>query len=124
MQEVRTSVMRQLAIFSVALALLAAHAAVSQDVRYNFDKDTDFSKFKTYKWVALKDAPNLDNLRDKQIKGTVEAELVTKGLAKTDADTADLYVESAQKNNSLPTTRTGDTVRAGTEVAGTAAEVA
>jgi hypothetical protein len=41
--------MRHHAIFSVALALLAAHAAVCQEVRYNFDKDTDFSKFKTYK---------------------------------------------------------------------------
>jgi hypothetical protein len=92
MREVWTSVMRHHAIFSVTLALLATHAAVSQDVRYNFDKDTNFSKFKTYKWVVLKEAPNLDNLRDKQIKGTVEAELATKGLAKTDADTADLYV--------------------------------
>jgi hypothetical protein len=86
------SIMRQHAIFSITLALLAAHTAVGQDVRYNFDKDADFSKFKTYKWVALKDAPNLDNLRDKQIKSTVETELSTQGLAKTDADTADLYV--------------------------------
>ncbi len=86
------SAMKQHALFSLALALLACHTAVSQDVRYNFDKDADFSKFKTYKWVVLKDATNLDNLRDKQIKSTVETELTTKGLAKTDADTADLYV--------------------------------
>ena len=52
--------MRHHAIFSVALALLAAHAAVCQEVRYNFDKDTDFSKFKTYKLVVLEEVPNLD----------------------------------------------------------------
>ena len=92
MREEWGSDMRRHAIFSIALVLLAAHAAVGQDVRYNFDKDTDFSKFKTYKWVAVKDAQNIDNLRDKQIKSTVDSELATKGLTKTDADTADLYV--------------------------------
>jgi hypothetical protein len=71
---------------------LAAAAAVGQDVRYNFDKDTDFAKFKTYKWVALKDAPAVDDLRGKQIMETVDAELKTKGLTKTDADSADLYI--------------------------------
>jgi hypothetical protein len=80
------------AIFSVVLFLLAASAALGQDVRYNFDKDTDFAKFKTYKWVALKDAPKVDDLRSKQIMDTVVAELATKGLTKTDADTADLYI--------------------------------
>jgi len=84
--------MRKIALFSMALFLLAACSAVGQDVRYNFDKDTDFAKFKTYKWVVLKDAPAVDNLRDKQIKETVDAELATKGLTKTDADAADLYI--------------------------------
>jgi hypothetical protein len=84
--------MKTNAIFSIALFLLAASTAVSQDVRYNFDKDTDFAKFKTYKWVALKDAPEVDNLRDKQIKEAVDAELAAKGLTKTDADAADLYI--------------------------------
>lgn len=92
MREVWISVMRRHAIFSVALALLAAHAAVSQDVRYNFDKDTNFSQLKTYKWVVLKDAPKLDSLRDKQIMDAVDAQLATKGLTKTDSDPADLYV--------------------------------
>ena len=72
--------------------MLAAGSAIAQDVRYNFDKDTDFSKLKTYKWVAIKDAPAVDNLRDKQIKDAVDAELAKKGLTRTDADTADLYI--------------------------------
>jgi hypothetical protein len=81
----------KIALLSLALLLPAASAA-AQDVRYNFDKDTDFSKFKTYKWVPIKDAPKVDNLRDKQIKDAVDAELAKKGLTKTDADTADLYI--------------------------------
>jgi hypothetical protein len=84
--------MKILKLFSGALLLLAASTAVGQDVRYNFDKDTDFSKFKTYKWVVLKNAPKIDSLRDKQITDTVEAQLATKGLTKTDSDTADLYI--------------------------------
>jgi len=79
-------------LFSVALLLLVASTAVGQDVRYNFDKDTDFSEFKTYKWAVLKNAPKLDSLRDKQIMDTVDAQLATKGLTKTDSDAADLYI--------------------------------
>jgi len=64
----------------------------AQDVRYNFDKDTDFSKFKTYKWTVLKNAAPLSELLDKQIKSAIDAELAKKGLAKTDSDSADLYI--------------------------------
>ena len=84
--------MKKMLLLSIAVFLLSVSAAVGQDVRYNFDKDTDFAKFKTYKWVALKDAPEVDNLRDKQIKEAVDAELTAKGLTKTDADSADLYI--------------------------------
>jgi hypothetical protein len=72
--------------------LLATGAATAQDVRYNFDKDTDFSRFKTYKWVALKDAAKVDDLRDKQIKQAVDTELAAKGLQKVDDDSANLFV--------------------------------
>jgi hypothetical protein len=64
----------------------------AQDVRYNFDKDTDFSKFKTYKWVTLKDAPKVNDILDKNIKAAIDAELATKGLTKVEQDNADLFV--------------------------------
>jgi hypothetical protein len=78
--------------FSAALVLLIARSAWCQDVRYNFDRDADFSKFKTYKWVALKDAQPVNDLLDKQIKSSIESQLATKGLTKVDGDDADLYV--------------------------------
>jgi hypothetical protein len=84
--------MKKIALFSIALFLLAASTAVAQDVRYNFDKNTDFSKFKTYKWVPMKDAQKVNDLLDKEIKDAVDAELAKKGLSKSDADTADLYI--------------------------------
>jgi Domain of unknown function (DUF4136) len=75
------------------LVLLAgASPAMAQDVRYNFDNQADFASFKTYKWVTIKGATPLSDLADKQIKAAVDAELVKKGLTKTDAETADLYI--------------------------------
>lgn len=74
------------------LALLAVGAAVAQDVRYNFDKSTDFSKFKTYKWVQIKDAAQVNSMVDQQIKQAVDAQLAAKGLSKTEGDNADLLI--------------------------------
>lgn len=65
---------------------------ITGDARYNFDSDADFSKFKTYKWVTLKDAAKINDFRDKEVKDTVDAELSRKGMTKTDAETADLYL--------------------------------
>lgn len=75
-----------------ALLQISAYSATAQDVRYNFDKDTNFTQFKTYKWVQLKDAAKLDSLRDKSIKESIDAQLAQKGLTKTDAENADLLV--------------------------------
>lgn len=84
--------MKRVVFFSMLMILLAAGSAVGQDVRYNFDKNSDFSKFKTYKWVALKDAAKVNDLIANQITAAVDAELATKGLSKVDGDNADLYI--------------------------------
>jgi hypothetical protein len=80
------------AIALTALTLLAVGAAVAQDVRYNFDKKTDFTKFKTYKWVDIKDAGKFNSMVDQQVKQSIDAQLATKGLSKTDSDNADLLI--------------------------------
>jgi len=71
---------------------LVAICGFAQDVRYNFDKNANFSAYKTYKWVQVKDSPQLDQLVDQQLKSGIDTELAKKGLTKTDADTADLFV--------------------------------
>src|SRR3974390_3478491 len=80
-------------LFSVMGLLLFAELTIAQDVRYNFDRESNFSKFKTYKWVAIKDAANTSGLLDKQIKAAVDAQLAMKGLTKVEADPADLYID-------------------------------
>jgi Domain of unknown function (DUF4136) len=71
--------------------LFLAATAMAQDIRYNYDKSADFSKYKTYKWVEMKTSDK-DQLIDNQIRATIDAELAKKGLTKTDSDNADLYV--------------------------------
>jgi len=83
--------MKRVCLLSV-VAFLLAGVAIAQDVRYNFDKNTDFSRFKTYKWVDLKNAAKVNDLVDKQIKDSIDAQLATKGLTKVNGDTADLFV--------------------------------
>jgi Domain of unknown function (DUF4136) len=84
--------MKRLLTLSALVLLVGAGAAQAQDVRYNFDKSTNFAGFKSYKWVVLKDAAKLSDLADRQVKSAVDAELAKKGLTKTDSDTADLYI--------------------------------
>ena len=80
------------ALLALSLGLVFAGTAAAQDVRYNFDKSANFAALKTYKWVAIKGATPLADLTDRQVKAAVDAVLATKGLTKSDSDTADLYI--------------------------------
>ena len=91
-QDWRFTMKRVWLFITVGLVFAAAGAAFAQDVRFNFDKETDFSRFKTYKWVALKDAKDPGDLLDKQIKSAFDAQLATKGLTKVEDDSANLYI--------------------------------
>ena len=84
--------MFKLLVLGLFVTVIHAEAAFAQDVRYNFDKSANFAQFKTYKWVVLKGAAQLSDLADRQVKAAVEAELAKKGLTKTEADSADLYI--------------------------------
>ena len=75
----------------VALLLLTAVTLTAQDVRYNFMPKTDFSKYRTYKWVKIGNA-HPDQIMDAEIKQSVDSQLAAKGMTKTDSDKADLYI--------------------------------
>lgn len=84
--------MKTLTLLVVVMLGLVAIPAAAQDVRYDFDKDKDYSKYKTYKWVAIKGAELPDDLTAKKITEAIDAELTKKGLSKTDAEDADLFL--------------------------------
>jgi Domain of unknown function (DUF4136) len=84
--------MEKFCLLAFALFSLGASAAVAQDVRYTYAEEVDFSKFKTYKWVSIKNADQPDATSAKQLTDAIDAQLAKKGLTKTDLDTADLYL--------------------------------
>jgi hypothetical protein len=80
------------AVFLATAFLLVASFASAQDVSYNFDQKADFAKFKTYKWVTIKGAEQLDELNAKMLVQAIETQLTAKGLKKAESGDADLLV--------------------------------
>jgi hypothetical protein len=74
-------------LFTVGVGCVAAQTATN-----TFDKNANFSNYKTYKWVSIKDAQQLDELTADQLVGTLDVELAKKGLTKSKSDAADLYI--------------------------------
>jgi hypothetical protein len=85
------SVIARLSMVFVA-AFVVCNLAIGQDVRTNYMPGTDFSKFHTYKWVAIEGGQHPNQIVDAQIKEAVDAQMAKKGLTKTPGDTADLVV--------------------------------
>jgi len=64
----------------------------AQKVTYESEPGTDFSKFKTYKWQRADDARYPDSTTDQILVSAIDEQLAAKGLVKTEAETADIYV--------------------------------
>lgn len=83
-------------LLQVAMAtgtmLFIVAGAWAQDTRSNYMPGTDFSKYKTYKWVNIEGGSHPNQIVDAEIKQSVDSQLSSKGLTKTDSDNADLYV--------------------------------
>ncbi len=80
--------MSRFRLFCIAWLLITASSALSQVIHYSFDDTENFSKFKTYKWVTLKNETRIDELTDQQIKAALDAAFARKGLTKIDGDSA------------------------------------
>src|ERR1700704_5024953 len=80
------------AVRLILVITLLAIGALAQDVRYNFDSGANFSKYKSFKWVQIKGTDPLNQIADGQLKSAVDEELAKKGLHRTEAETADLFV--------------------------------
>ena len=80
------------AFVTLVLPLIGAGAALAQDVNVNYVPGTDFSKYKTYKWVEIQGAERPDQIVDTQIKGAIDKVLGGKGFTKATGDTADLFI--------------------------------
>lgn len=72
--------------------MFACGTALAQTVTYNFAPGTDFSKYKTYKWVRIEGAQYPDQILDQQIQQSIDSQLAAKGFTKTGTENADLDV--------------------------------
>jgi hypothetical protein len=86
----RSRQMKTTRIMLAALAFIAV--APAQDVTTNFDQNTNFSMYKTYKWVTIPGPVEADSIVSRQLTQAVDANLAMKGFTKVDNDTADLYL--------------------------------
>jgi hypothetical protein len=77
---------------AVLAALMVTGMAFGQQVTSNYDRATDFTKFKTYKWVPITGAQHPNQITDGNITSIIDAQLATKGLTKKDDDPVDLFV--------------------------------
>jgi hypothetical protein len=79
-------------MIGLLLAVLAGGAVLAQDVTTNFMPGTDFTKYRTYRWVTIPNARYPNQIVDAQIKAAIDTQLASKGLTKTEEEKADLYV--------------------------------
>lgn len=84
--------MKTVSLFALTLLAIGVSTTLAQDVRYNFAQGETFSKYKTYKWVKIENAEQVDQLTAGQITSAIDAELAKKGLTKLTSDDADLDI--------------------------------
>jgi Domain of unknown function (DUF4136) len=60
-------------------------AATAQDIRFDYDRSTNFAAFRTYQWIDLPAGRASSQLMDQNIKRAVDAQLALKGLQRVES---------------------------------------
>jgi hypothetical protein len=86
----------------IGLALLTATASLAQQVKTDYDRDTDFSHYRTYSWEKVQ---TQDSLWVDRIKQAVNSALAAKGWTQVDSggDVAIVAMETTQSQQTLNT---------------------
>ena len=87
---------------SVIGTLLLASASFAQQVKTDYDRNADFSQYKTYSWEKVQ---TQDPLWVDRIKGAVNTALAAKGLTQVESggDMAIVALETTQNQRTLNT---------------------
>jgi hypothetical protein len=64
------------------LVLICCSLAWAQDVSYNYVAGTDFSNYKTHKWVEIQGGSHPDQMINDQIKQAIDSQLLAPQPAK------------------------------------------
>ncbi len=87
--------MKKKLVFVAGLAFLFLTACSSISVNYDYDTESNFSQFKTYKWLRnkkLKTDNKLNSIGYKRIRKAVNSELKLKGFEIKNKGNADFFV--------------------------------
>jgi hypothetical protein len=79
-------------IFVWAVCVVGAVSAIAQEVRYNYERGTDFSKYKTYRWVKQEEMEYPAEDIDQKIRRSIDAILSERGLKRVEDGESDLVV--------------------------------
>ncbi len=87
---------------SVGIVLLSATASLAQQVKTDYDRSADFSKYKTYSWEKVQ---TQDPLWVDRIKEAVNTALTAKGLTPVESggDVAIVAIEMTKNQRTLNT---------------------
>jgi Domain of unknown function (DUF4136) len=112
--------MKRLFFLALLLFMVGANSVIAQEVTYNYDQGADFSKFKTYKWVSIKNAEQVDDITARQITAAIDSELAKKGLPRPTRTTPIFILAtkppSEPRSSGMRSTPVGDMVRVGAAV--------
>ncbi len=82
--------MNKIVWLSLVVSFISGCATV-YDVKYDYDKQTDFAAFKFYDWMDVPDEASIDSLTINRIKKAVDNGLMAKGLIRS-SDTPDFLI--------------------------------
>lgn len=85
-------------VLVIVSGLMAASLVRAEDQKFDFDSETDFSRFKTYSWMpdmqVVPPYPEVDRSQvETALKEVVEDTLAARGMTRIDSGTPDVYVK-------------------------------
>jgi hypothetical protein len=95
----------RLPALALMLGLVLGGALVAREVKYNFDKNADFGKYKTCRWEQHSDFRQVNQLTLNLLGSAFDAELAKKGLRRVapgeNADLVFVYQLAASKETQI-----------------------
>jgi len=83
-------------VFAAWFIFLLSPAQIEAQVpNHLYDKQANFSRYKTYALARFANAAGLGELTEGQLKGTLQVALATRGLTKTPSDAPDVIIAYA-----------------------------
>lgn len=92
--------------YFILLAVVVVSACSSLKVTYDYDKQTDFAKYKTYAFSEDSQKLPVGDLNRNRIMSAVDAEMAAKGFSKSDSPDVliDMHVRAEQKTEAVANT--------------------